>query len=143
MLLERRRHGREDLNINLTPLIDVILTLIIFFMVSTRFNRDTQMQVNLPEAGATPTEVTATTELIEISVDEGGNFFVNAKPLVNNQLKTLMAALEEVSQGNSELPMVISADGKAPYQAVATAMDAAGQLGFHKLTMAAQVPAEN
>lgn len=143
MLLERRRHGREDLNINLTPLIDVILTLIIFFMVSTRFNRDTQMQVNLPEAGASTAEAVTQTELIEISIDAAGNFFVNAKPLVNGQLATLKAAVQEVSQGNSELPMVISADGKAPYQAVATAMDAAGQLGFHKLTMAAQAPADN
>lgn len=143
MLLERRRHGREDLNINLTPLIDVILTLIIFFMVSTRFNRDTQMQVNLPEAGASTAEAVTQTELIEISIDAAGNFFVNAKPLINGQLATLKAAVQEVSQGNSELPMVISADGKAPYQAVATAMDAAGQLGFHKLTMAAQAPADN
>jgi biopolymer transport protein ExbD len=142
MLLERRRHGREDLNINLTPLIDVILTLIIFFMVSTRFNRDTQMQVNLPEAGASATEAVAATELIEITVDAAGNFFVNAKPLINSQLNTLKSALQEVSQGNTEMPMVISADGKAPYQAVATAMDAAGQLGFHKLTMAAQAPTE-
>lgn len=142
MLLERRRHGREDLNINLTPLIDVILTLIIFFMVSTRFNRDTQMQVNLPEAGGSATELDAQMELVEITVDAAGNLFVNAQPLVNNQLATLKAALQEASQGNTELPMVISADGKAPYQAVATAMDAAGQLGFHKLTMAAQSPAE-
>ncbi|NQD37629.1 biopolymer transporter ExbD [Permianibacter sp. IMCC34836] len=142
MLLERRRHGREDLNINLTPLIDVILTLIIFFMVSTRFNRDTQMQVNLPTAGAAPTEAALPAEIIEVTVDAAGNFFVNAKPLVNSQLNTLKSALQEVSNGNAELPMVISADGKAPYQAVATAMDAAGQLGFHKLTMAAQSPSE-
>jgi len=141
MLLERRRHGREDLNINLTPLIDVILTLIIFFMVSSRFNRDSQMQVNLPQAGASPSETALPAELVEISVDAAGNFFVNAKPLVNSQLTTLKSAILQVSQGNIELPMVISADGKAPYQAVATAMDAAGQLGFHKLTMAAQAPA--
>lgn len=142
MLIDRRRHGREDFNINLTPLIDVILTLIIFFMISTRFNRDTELKINLPEAGSAPMEANAQIELIEISVDADGNFFVNAKPLVNNQLNTLKSALQAASQGNSELPMVISADGKAPYQAVATAMDAAGQLGFHKLTMAAQAPVE-
>lgn len=142
MLLERRRHGREDLNINLTPLIDVILTLIIFFMISTRFNRDTQMEVNLPEAGGAPAELNVETQLVEITVDAAGNFFVNAKPLVNNQLATLKAAVQDVSQGNNQLPMVIAADGKAPYQAVATAMDVAGQLGFSKLTMAAQAPTD-
>ncbi|HEX4911743.1 MAG TPA: biopolymer transporter ExbD [Permianibacter sp.] len=143
MLLERRRHGREDFNVNLTPLIDVILTLIIFFMVSTKFNRDTEMKINLPEAGVNPLAVTAQTESVEITVDASGNFFVNAQPLVNNQLETLKSAVKSVSQGNNQLPMVISADGKAPYQAVATAMDAAGQLGFSKLTMAAQAPTEN
>ena len=143
MLIERRRHGREDFNINLTPLIDVILTLIIFFMISTKFNRDTEMKINLPEAGVDPLAVTAQTELVEITVDAAGNFFVNAQPLVNNQLETLKSAVKSVSQGNNQLPMVISADGKAPYQAVATAMDAAGQLGFSKLTMAAQASTEN
>lgn len=140
MLLESRHRARDEVSINLTPLIDVILTLIIFFMMSTRFNRDTQIELNLPEADGA--QLTAEQSVVEISVDVNGNIFVNGKPLVNNSLDTVKRAVEEVAEGNNQLPMIISADGKAPYQSVVTAMDAAGQLGFSKLTIAAQAPKE-
>ena len=140
MLLESRHRNRDELQINLTPLIDVILTLIIFFMISTRFNRDTQIELNLPEADGA--QMVNETDLVEISVDVNGNIFVNGKPLVNNQLETVKNAVNEVSGGNNQLPMVISADSKAPFQSVVTAMDAAGQLGFSKQTIAAQSPKE-
>ena len=140
MLLESRHRARDEVSINLTPLIDVILTLIIFFMMSTRFNRDTQIELNLPEADGA--QLTAEQSVVEISVDVSGNIFVNGKPLVNNSLDTVKRAVEDVAEGNNQLPMIISADGKAPYQSVVTAMDAAGQLGFSKLTIAAQAPKE-
>ena len=139
MLMDFRRRNRDDMNINLTPLIDVILTLIIFFMLSSRFNRDTQIAVNLPQAEGNP-EVVQPLQAIDIGVDINGQYFVNAQPLVNNQAETLRLALEKFSQGKVETPLVISADGKAPYQSVATAMDVAGRMGFTKLTMAAQKP---
>ena len=141
MLLEHRHHRKEELNISVTPLIDVILTLLIFFMVSSRFNRDTQMQVNLPQADGSA-ETTAINNMVEVSVDENGNVFVNAKPVANLRVDTIKAALEIESKGDHEMPLIISADAKAPYQSVATAMDAAGQLGFHKLTMSAQAPSD-
>jgi len=140
MLLESRHRARDEVSINLTPLIDVILTLIIFFMMSTRFNRDTQIELNLPEADGA--QLTADQSVVEISVDVNGNIFVNGKPLVNNSLDTVKRAIDEVAEGNNQRPMIISADGKAPYQSVVTAMDAAGQLGFSKLTIAAQAPKE-
>lgn len=138
MLMQHRRR-KDDVSISMTPLIDVILVLLIFFMVSAKFNRDTQMQVNLPKATG-DASVQAQTDLVEISVDAHGNLFINARPLANSELATIKSALDAVAQGNNELPLIISADAKAPYQAVATAMDAAGQMGFHKLTMAAQAP---
>lgn len=139
MIMEHRRRRGDDLSISLTPLIDVILVLLIFFMVSSRFTRDTQMNVNLPKATG-EAALNASADIVEISVDANGNIFVNAKALANAQIDTIKSALQTVSNGNNELPLVISADAKAPYQSVATAMDAAGQMGFQKLTMAAQAP---
>jgi biopolymer transport protein ExbD len=141
MIMEHRRRRGDDMTISLTPLIDVILVLLIFFMVSSRFTRDTQMNLNLPKATG-EAALSASAQIVEISVDANGNIFVNAKALANGQIETIKTALQSVSNGNNELPLVISADAKAPYQAVATAMDAAGQMGFHKLTMAAQAPRE-
>jgi len=141
MIMEHRRRRGDDMTISVTPLIDVILVLLIFFMVSSRFTRDTQMNVNLPKASG-EAALSASAEVVEISVDANGNIFVNAKALANPQLETIKSALQSVSNGNNELPLIISADAKAPYQSVATAMDAAGQMGFHKLTMAAQAPRE-
>ena len=138
MLLEARHRNRDELNINLTPLIDVILTLIIFFMISTRFNRDTQIELNLPEAEGP--QMAVEQQIVEISIDASGNIFVNGQPLVNNQLDTVKRAVKEVSEGDNTRPMVISADEKAPFQAVVTAMDAAGQLGFAKQKIATQSP---
>lgn len=141
MLLDLRRRNRDDMNVNLTPLIDVILTLIIFFMLSSRFDRSTQIAVNLPKAQGQP-EQSQPVDVIDIGIDVNGQYYLNAQPLVNNQAQTLKLALEKTAAGNTDTPLVISADGKAPYQSVATAMDVAGQLGFHKLTMAAQKSAE-
>ncbi len=139
MIMEHRRRKGDDMSISVTPLIDVILVLLIFFMVSSRFTRDTQMNVNLPKATG-ESALVASAQVVEISVDANGNIFVNAKPLANTQIETIKSALQSISNGNSDMPLIISADAKAPYQAVATAMDAAGQMGFHKLTMAAQAP---
>ncbi|QGX41686.1 biopolymer transporter ExbD [Permianibacter aggregans] len=136
--MESRHRNRDELNINLTPLIDVILTLIIFFMISTRFNRDTQIELNLPEADGP--QMAVEQQIVEISIDASGNIFVNGQPLVNNQLDTVKRAVEDVSEGDNTRPMVISADEKAPFQAVVTAMDAAGQLGFAKQKIATQSP---
>jgi len=129
---------KQEVSVNLTPLIDVVFLLLIFFMVSTSFNRETQIKLELPEASGDPLETTP--ELIEISVDSEGRYFVNAKPIVNTQLETLMKAINIVSKGNKDLPVVISADSKAPYQAVLTAMDASRKTGYYNFTMATRKP---
>lgn len=133
-----RRQAREPLNVNLTPLIDVVFLLLIFFMVSTTFTRETQLSVDLPEAtGLQRDEVT---EQIEIVIDEDGAYRVNGKALVDGRVRTLQAALYEESEGDTTLPMVISADAQAAHQAVVRAMDAAGQMGFTRLTIASVQP---
>lgn len=134
-----RRQTRDDLSVNLTPLIDVVFLLLIFFMVSTTFTRETQLSVDLPEA--TGLQRDEADRQVEILIDEQGQYRVNGRPLLDTRLRTLQAAMYEVSQGDTTLPLVISADAEAAHQAVVRAMDAAGQMGFSRLSIASIQPA--
>ena len=134
-----RRQSREELNVNLTPLIDVVFLLLIFFMVSTTFTRETQLSVDLPEAtGLMRDEVE---KQVEILIDEAGNYRVNGRALVDTSMRTLQAAVYKVSEGDTTLPLVISADAQAAHESVVRAMDAAGQMGFSRLSIASVQPA--
>ncbi len=126
------RKPREPVDINLAPLIDVVFILLLFFVVTTTFTRETQLKVDLPEAvSGTPPEVTKTP--LEILVGVDGSFALNGKSLSKNDLASLMEALRLESGGDKSLPVMLSADGKAPHQVVVTAMDAASKLGFAHL----------
>lgn len=126
------RKPREPVDINLALLIDVVFILLLFFVVTTTFTRETQLKVDLPEAvSGTPPEVTKTP--LEILVGVDGSFALNGKSLSKNDLASLMEALRLESGGDKSLPVMLSADGKAPHQAVVTAMDAASKLGFAHL----------
>jgi len=127
-------HKKKELTVNLTPLIDVVFLLLIFFMVSTSFTRETQIELELPQASGKPLENEI--DVVEISIDSTGNYYVNKQPLINTQINTLKRAIVNISKGDLSLPLIISADAKAPYQAVITAMDAAGQEGFANIQMA-------
>ena len=135
-----RRQSRDEVSVNLTPLIDVVFLLLIFFMVSTTFTKETQLAIDLPEASGEVRE--DATSRIEIVIGKDGDYSVNGKGLVNSQLDTLKSALGKVSEGDSSLPLIITADASTPYQSVVTAMDAAGQLGFVNLSMTTRRPAE-
>jgi biopolymer transport protein ExbD len=137
--LKFRRRARAPLEVNLTPLIDVVFLLLIFFMVSTTFKQQSQLTIDLPEATGLKRDEVA--QQIEILIDEAGNYRVNGRPLVDDLVRTLQAALYEESEGDTTLPMVISADAQAAHQAVVRAMDAAGQMGFTRLTIASVQPA--
>lgn len=135
------RHKKEELSLNLTPLIDVVFLLLIFFMVTTTFTKESRLTLELPEATGKPGAAT-TAEMIEVTVSAGGEFAVNGKPLVNTRLETVKRAINEAAQSDTSIPMVITADAQAPHQAVVTAMDAAGQLGFVHLNITTQQPQE-
>jgi biopolymer transport protein ExbD len=137
--LKFRRQHREDIGVNLTPLIDVVFLLLIFFMVSTTFTRETQLSIDLPEAQGKPKE--ATEQQIEILVDESGNYRVNGEALVDGSMRTLQAAIYKISAGDTTLPMTISADAQAAHEDVVQAMDAAGQMGFVHLSITTRQPA--
>ena len=139
--MQFRRQKREEDSINLTPLIDVVFLLLIFFMVSTTFTKETHLKIDLPEAmGDIQQDVP---EHIEVLIDAQGNYSVNGQPLVNNQGTTLKAAIDEVGGGNTDRPFIITADANTTHKAVVTAMDVAGQLGYVNLSITTQNPASS
>jgi len=132
------RQPVEPVDVNLTPLIDVVFLLLIFFMVSTTFTRERELTVELPEATAeSPVE---TRDRVEIEISADGEYAVNTQLLVNRDSETLAKAIKDVSKGDTKLPLIITADGKTPHQAVVTAMDVAGQLGFVHLRITTREP---
>ena len=126
---------KEQPEVNLTSLIDVVLLLLIFFMVSTSFVKESQISIRLPEAESTaPIEPPA--EQVDIMITEQGVIYVNGRELVNSRPETLRNALRRVTGGDFTLPLTISADANARHQYVVTAMDVAGRLGFVQINIA-------
>jgi len=133
-----RRRPRTDIAIELIPLVDVVLVLLLFFMVSTTFVRQSELKVELPEASPNPQQVDTT--VVEIAISADGEYAVNGRLLVDNQLPTLMRALREAVGGDTSKHLVINADSDARHQAVVRAMDAAGQLGLIHLSITTRSP---
>ena len=130
-----RRRSRENIELNLVSLIDVVFVLLLFFVVTTTFTRQTQLHVELPEAVSGSPQQDASGKKLEIAISADGVYSLNNTLLPKSDLATLMEALRKTSGGDTQLPLSISADGKTPHQAVITAMDAAGKLGFSHLRM--------
>ena len=130
----RRKH-RETVDINLASLIDVVFILLLFFVVTTTFTRETQLRVELPEAVSGSPAEDQQAKRLDVAISAEGAFSVNDRVLPKNDLATLMDALQKESNGDTEMPLSISADGKTQHQSVITAMDAAGKLGFSHLRM--------
>jgi biopolymer transport protein ExbD len=127
--------SRPEPDVNLTPLIDVVFLLLIFFMVSTSFVKQSQITIRLPEAESTAM-VGEPPEQIDIMITEQGTYLVNGRELINNRAETIRNALQRVSAGDTSLPLTISADANARHQHVVTAMDVAGRLGFVRISIA-------
>lgn len=140
--MKLRQRQRQEPDINLTPLIDVVFLLLIFFMVSTSFNRESEISINLPES--TPQKIAAESDPVHLIIDTEGRFYVNGKQVVNTQITTLIKALKIGIKEKGQTGLLISADGKTPHQAVVTAMDAARILGITKLSLATkQTPGQH
>lgn len=127
-----RRDERVD--VNLTPLIDVVFLLLIFFMVSTTFDRHAKLKVELPEASASTEQQLE--EPVILSIDAKGNYFINDRQVVNTTLETLKSALQKTVADKKDVSLVLRADAKTPHQSVVRAMDAASQLGLTRLSIA-------
>jgi biopolymer transport protein ExbD len=126
----RRNDKEQDLEINLTPLIDVVFLLLIFFMVSTTFNESSQLNIELPEANGQQRD----NNVLTLSIDEQGHYFLNRKQLLNSQLATIKRVLEK-SSPDKDTKLMISADKDTPYQYVVRAMDAARQAGINNFAI--------
>lgn len=133
--------SREEPEVNLTSLIDVVLLLLVFFMVSTSFVKETQINLRLPQAEA-QSEPDVAADALEIVVTQTGAYLVNGRALVNNERSTLRSAIERTAGDTRDLPVLIRADALATHQAVITAMDVAGQLGFVQISIATVTPPE-
>lgn len=127
--------ARTQPEVNLTSLIDVVLLLLIFFMVSTSFVKQSQIKISLPQAESSAI-VEESPEQIDIMITAAGTYLINGRELINNQAETIRNTLQKVSGGNNNLPMTISADANAKHQDVVTAMDVAGRLGFKQISIA-------
>jgi biopolymer transport protein ExbD len=125
----------EDPDLNMTSLIDVVLLLLIFFMVSTKFEDEGRLQIRLPEAGISP-EAEPHRESVEIVVSAEGAFSVDGQPLINNSAATLATAIGKAAGGNRAMPVTIRADARAMHQSVVTVMDVAGRLGYRQINIA-------
>lgn len=136
-----RRQETADEGVNLTPLIDVVFLLLIFFMVSTTFTKETHLEIDLPEASGKA--MPKNDVQIEVLVDSQGNYSVNGRLLLNKQLDTLEAAITKLSGGEVTMPFLITGDSNASYQSIVSVMDLAGRLGFVNLNMTTQAPAGN
>jgi biopolymer transport protein ExbD len=134
-----RRQPRQAVEINLIPFLDVLIFLLVYFMVSTTFTRESHLSVDLPEAKGQQKEIVKGG--IEILVDESGSYRVNGEALVDNRMRTLQAAIYKISAGDTTMPMTITADAQAAHKDVVQAMDAAGQMGFVHLSITTRQPA--
>ncbi len=124
----------KELDINITPLIDVVFLLLIFFMVSTTFQRESEITIELPESSGAISK--SEKKVIEVSIDNQGRYFVNQRRVKDNDIKTLKKAIS-ITRGDTKKPkLIISADKMTPHQFVIRAMDAARQLSLVNLTFA-------
>jgi biopolymer transport protein ExbD len=130
-----RVRPRAEPEVNLTSLIDVVLLLLIFFMVSTSFVKQSQISIRLPEADSASI-VEEVPDQLDIMITEQGTYLINGRELINSRPETIRNALQKLSGGNTNLPLTISADANARHQHVVTAMDVAGKLGFVKISIA-------
>jgi biopolymer transport protein ExbD len=129
------RKAKDDPEINLIPLIDIALLLVIFFMLTSHFLQEGRLKIELPQATLAPTGQQKTDPLV-VSVTQAGSYRVNERELINSSPDTLRAAIQEVSGADRSKPVTVRADGRATHQSVVTAMDVLGKLGFVRINIA-------
>src|SRR5246127_1452113 len=133
MNLKPRRH--EEPEINVVSLIDVVLLLVVFFMLSSRFTDEGRMRVHLPQANSVPPQ-TAKSEPLVVTVTQEGTYRVNERELINSSPETLRAALLKEAGSNRTVRVTLRADGRATHQSVIPPMDVLGRLGFPEINIA-------
>lgn len=138
----RRRSKTDHLELNLTPLIDCLLFLIIFFLMTTTFTKASKLQIKLPQAKS-EAPATAMAKTVEVEISATGDYAINGQQLLNKQAVSLRSAIEKVAEGHRDLPFIIAADGQTPHQSVVTVMDVAGQMGFESLSISTRMAGDD
>jgi len=133
--LKLQARFKEEPTVDLTSLIDVVFLLLLFFMVSTTFEHQAVLKVDLPEASAVEAPIEQADRL-ELVIDDSGRMYLNDQQLVDSDARTLRAAFEQAAGEDRSLPLILRADRETPHHFVVTAMDVAGQLGFRNLSIA-------
>jgi len=133
--LKLQYHSKEDPTVDLTSLIDVVFLLLIFFMVSTTFERQAVLKVDLPEASLVEDRVEMPDSL-ELVIDGEGRMYLNNQRLIDSDARTIRAAISQQAGENRNIPLILRADRQTPHHHVVTAMDVAAQLGFSNLSIA-------
>ena len=135
--MQLRASSHEDPEISLTSLIDVVFLLLIFFMVSTTFEHQAVLKVDLPEAKnvSAPEDQPNSFELV---IDANGQYYLNDRQLVDGKPATLRAAFIEAAGEDRSMPVILRADAETPHHFVVTAMDITAQLGFSRLSIATE-----
>jgi len=131
-----RPRRQQEIDVNLTPLIDVVFLLLIFFMVTTSFDKDAEIKIDLPTADSSTSSQLK--NKLELVIDSQGRYYINGQEVLNTRAETLFQAMKHVLKqyDTTVPPLVISADAHANYQAVVTAMDIAGRLGLKNFSIA-------
>lgn len=127
----------DEPELNLVPMIDVLLMTLIFLVMTTTFSKEVQLAIRLPESSA---EAKVEESPLRITIDAQGQYFVNDTQLLNNSSEVLVRAMAQAAGGETDPVVVVYADAKTPHEAVVRAMDAARRLGYTHLTFATQHP---
>ena len=130
-----RRH--EELEMNLVPLIDVLLVIIIFLVVSATFSRTSELQINLPTAEANSPQDKPL--VVTVEVDATGRYMVNGKAVEAADVASIASALTQAAGNGKEPTIVINADAKTTHQSVINVMEAARQANYTHITFATQI----
>ena len=132
--------SREEPEINLTSLIDVVLLLLVFFMITTSFVRESKIGIRLPEADSSGVVELTESDPLTISVTAQGTYLVNGRQLLDNRPETLESAIRVITEGQPGGRVTVSADAQASHQSVITAMDVAGRMGYVEINIATVKP---
>jgi biopolymer transport protein ExbD len=133
--LRLQHHTKEDPDVDLTSLIDVVFLLLLFFMVSTTFDRQALLEVDLPEASMVEDRAEMP-ESLELVIDNEGRMYLNDQRLIDSEARTIRAAMKQQAGDRRDIPLVLRADRLTPHHHVVTVMDVAAQLGFSNLSIA-------
>ncbi len=132
----QRRRSRDEPEINLIPMIDVLLVILIFLMVTTSYSKYSELQINLPQASG---ETNAAQEkTINVAVDASEHYAINNRAITYTGIDSLVSSLENAANNQADPTIIINADAKAPHQSVINVMEAARRAGYGRITFTTQ-----